>query len=255
MIFMCGKIRPWANEVETQWEAFLPSTESTPNYCPKNDQIARHWINKLYSSTAIRLYSACRQLIRVGSDGDGGKLVCTDNINKENCVIYSLGSRLDFSFEIASIKELGCELHTFDCTVGEVKGSDIPDGVHFYPWCVGGKSERKVISSDLGHTGEMGQYYPIHEIMRKLGHERIDILKMDIERHELAVIRNLKRRSAPSQVVFETHLHNAYGLWNRPMTHKEWDNMWKKLAKLGYRIFSFETTPTGLCCSEWSIKM
>ena len=81
---------------------------------------------------------------------------------------------------------MDCTVYTFDCTVGEVKESDIPDGVHFHPWCVGGKSERKIIQSDFGHTGEIGQYYSIQDIMTKLGHTRIDLLKMD----NLLVIQN-----------------------------------------------------------------
>lgn len=255
LMVVCGAYRSFTHVVDTQWEDFLPSSNSLPDYCTKQDDTARRWINVVYSSTSARYQSRCSHSTRIGPDGDGGKIVCTDNFRREDCVIYSLGSRLDFEFEISSLKQLGCAVHTFDCTVGEVNESDIPDGVHFHPWCVGGKSEQKIISSDLGHTGEIGQYYPIHDIMTKLGHTRIDLLKMDIERHELAVIGSLNSRYAPEQIVFETHLHNAYGLWQRPMTHEEWHNMWRKLAKLGYGIFSFEPNPICLCCCEWSIKM
>ena len=238
-----------------QWDAFLPSSNSLPDYCTKQDDAARRWIKTVYSQAAARHQSSCTHSIRIGSAGDGGKIVCTDNIRKKDCVIYSLGSRLDFEFEISSLKLLGCTIHTFDCTVGEVNASDIPDEVQFHPWCIGSKSEQKVISSDLGHTGEIGQYYSIHDVMTNLGHARIDLLKMDIERHEIAVISGLKGRYAPKQVVFETHLHNAYGLWKRPVSHKEWQNMWRKLAELGYGVFSFEPNPMCLCCCEWSLKM
>ena len=241
--------------VDTQCDDFLPRNNSIPDYCTKQDDTARRFINSIYSSNAARYQSFCNHSIRIGPDGDGGKIVCLDNISSKGCIIYSLGSHLDFEFEISSIKQLDCTVYTFDCTVGEVKESDIPDGVHFHPWCVGGKSERKIIQSDFGHTGEIGQYYSIQDIMTKLGHTRIDLLKMDIERHEIAVIHGFKGQYTPEQIIFETHLHNAYGLWKRPMTHEEWGSMWKKLAQLRYGIFSFEPNPSCLCCCEWSLKM
>ena len=80
---------------------------------------------------------------------------------------------------------------------------------------MGGKDEKKTISSNFGHTGEIGQYYPLEHIMKMLGHTSVDLLKMDIERHEFAVVDSLVAKFAPRQIVFETHLHNAYGIWGR----------------------------------------
>ena len=237
----------------SRWERFLPSNNNSPDYCTERDDASSEWLRSLYSTRFQQSKLKCRSLVRVGPEGDGGKMVCLDTLPRKSCITYSLGSRLDFSFELAIKNELGCEIFTFDCTVGNVSSADIPEGVKFYPWCVGGKEEKRAISSDFGYTGQLGQYYPLQTIMRKLEHTRIDLLKMDIERHEVAVISSLQSQFAPLQIVFETHLHNAYGIWNRPMNHDEWFSMWKSLDNLGYRIFSYEPNPLCPCCCEWSI--
>ena len=239
-------VAPMTNTAASKWETFLPSTTTANDYCSTGHN-GKKWLEKVYSS--VPLTSKCVDSKRIGGKGDGGKKVCLDNIVNNDCVVYSLGSRLDFSFENDVLKQLGCEVHTFDCTVGVAK--NVPTGVNFHPWCVGGLNELKPISSDLGHQGETGQYYTLKTIMTKLNHNHIDLLKMDIERHEYAVIESLD--VFPAQIVFETHLHNAYGMFGRPVSESEWSAMWKKLKMSGYGVFSNEPNPMCLCCCEWSV--
>lgn len=242
--------RPTTNN----WNRFLPSTNVGPDWCPSKNSAGSKFVLSQYAKVASKFAEKCNAIKRVGGDGDGGKLICTDFIQKNNCIVYSLGSRLDFSFEIDIVNQFKCRVHTFDCTVGTVKSADIPPGVVFHPWCVGGKNEEKRISSDLGHQGETGQYYTLGTIRAKLGHKSVDLLKMDIERHEFAVIATLTGANVPQQIAFETHLHNAYGMWGRPVQKGEWIEMWTTLTGLGFRIFSHEPNPSCLCCCEFSIN-
>ena len=173
----------------SKWETYLPSTNSQHDYCPmKEGSVGDKWIQTVYSN--VPKDTKCTRVERIGNTGDGGKLVCVDHIIQNACIVYSLGSRLDFSFEIDVVRRLGCVVHTFDCTVGNPKG--VPFGVSFHPWCVGGQDEQKIVSSDLGHQGETGQYYTLATIMSKLNHPNVDLLKMDIERYEFAVIDSLQ---------------------------------------------------------------
>ena len=112
------------------------------------------------------------------------------------------------------------------------------------------------MSSDLGHQGEDGQFYTMEMIMAKLQHTEIDLLKMDIERSEYEVIASLPNDVSllPQQISFEAHLHNAYGMWGRMVTEKEWVTMWEKLNSLGYEVFEYEPNPKLLCCCEYSIR-
>jgi len=235
------------------WEQWLPRSKSKNDWCPSKGSNGEAFVQSLYADKATELSTTCANIKRVGGAGDGGKLLCVDDIRGNDCIVYSLGSRLDFSFEIDIVKRFGCRVHTFDCTVGTPRASQIPAGVSFHPWCVGDKDETKAISSDLGHQGESGQYYTLTTIRNKLGHSTIDLLKMDIERHEFAVVATLKDDNAPSQIAFETHLHNAYGMWGRPVSEDEWTAMWTTLSGLGYGIFAHEPNPLCLCCCEFSL--
>lgn len=244
---------PIAGTIEqSKWEHHLPSNQARHDWC---DGKNRAFILSRYASKASAHAVTCTDIQRAGASGDGGKLVCTDNINAGNCVVYSLGSRLDFTFEIDIVKRFSCQVHTFDCTVGTPPASTIPVGVSFHPWCIGGEDEMKSISSDLGHQGEIGQYYTLTTIRKKLHHSHIDLLKMDIERHEYAVVASLAVDTIPLQIVFETHLHNAYGMWGRPVSEDEWEALWTKLTSLGYRVFAHEPNPLCLCCCEFSVTL
>lgn len=176
----------------------------------------------MYQKATAERKSACDNIKRIGGTGDGGKQICIDHMKRNQCVVYSLGFRLDFAFEMDVVKRLGCEVHTFDCTMGTPNDTVVPDGIVFHPWCVGGKDEIKVISSDLGHLGESGQYYTLTTIQAMLKHQAIDLLKMDIERYEFTFMASFTLALAPRQLAFETHLYNAYGMWGRPVTDSEW---------------------------------
>ena len=246
---------------QSEWERWFPSKQVRHDWCPKysaahpskNSEFGA-FVLSLYADKASEHATPCTDIQRVGGRGDGGKRICIDDLRPSDCIVYSLGSRLDFSFETNIARRFGCQVHTFDCTVGTPSASKIPASVSFYPWCVGGTDEIKPISSDLGHQGESGQYYTLKTIREKLGHSTIDLLKMDIERHEFAVVATLKDDSAPRQIVFETHLHNAYGMWGRPVSESEWGAMWSTLGGLGYGVFAAYPNPHCRCCCEFSVR-
>ena len=57
---------------------------------------------------------------RVGRIGDGGKWVCgvkSNLLQTAGCLVYSLGSAGDTSFEDAMMQSTVCEVHTFDPTL------------------------------------------------------------------------------------------------------------------------------------------
>lgn len=232
------------------WGHHLPPNKETSDWCPTKGSAGGAFVQSLYTRAAQERVSTCTSTQRIGGSRDGGKLICTDRIRHNNCTVYSLGSRLDFTFEIDVVNRFGCDVFTFDCTVGAPK--NIPQGVQFYPWCISNISQRAPMTSDMGQTG-YGQYYTLSIIQEYLGHNHIDLLKMDIERHEFAVIASLTADIAPYQIAFETHLHNAYGAWGRPVCMQEWLSLWAKLDGLGYKVFAHEPNPLCVCCCEFSI--
>jgi len=245
---------PELKKEEEDWGKYLPSAMSKNDWCPSAGSAGQAFVQSMFSKAMSDRDSACVSIDRVGDAGDGGKILCTEDIKKNDCVVFSLGSRLDFSFEVDMVRRFGCIVHTFDCTVGTPSATKVPKGVFFHPWCIGGKDEVKMISSDLGHSKELGQYYTLSTIREKLEVSSIDLLKMDIERHEFSAISSMiNAADAPKQISFEAHLHKAYGMWGRPVSYQEWKSMWSSLDMLGYSVFSYEPNPIALCCCEFTL--
>jgi len=242
---------PIQTHQEHSLDLFFKTSEA--DWCPQKNSDAAAFISHLYKTTAAQKSTRCKREKRFGSLGDGGKIVCLDTMHEKECVVYSLGSRLDFTFEQDILRQLNCRVYTFDCTVTNDYKLRIPQGIMFFPWCIGGRDSVQTISSDFGRTGDTGQYYTLATVMEKLQHSHIDLLKMDIERHEFDVIHSLNSKNIIRQIVFETHIHNAYGVWGRAVKHVEWDELWKQIHSLGYFVFSHETNPLCLCCCEFSV--
>ena len=63
----------------------------------------------------------CISKERVGRIGDGGKWLCgvrTVLAHKSNCIVYSIGSKGEVSFEIGLMKKVpNCKIHIFDPTL------------------------------------------------------------------------------------------------------------------------------------------
>lgn len=242
-----------AEEQPGDWEKYLPAHDSTPDRCVA-DGAGAEFLRAAYEKKFESLKVECPSVERFGGAGDGGKLLCADLIKKNDCIVYSFGSRLDFSFETAIVRSFGCRVFTFDCTVGGTPGT-VPPGVTFKPWCVGVKDEQRHVSSDIVQSGKVaGQFYTLGSIIRKLQHARIDVLKVDIERHEFELISSLAAVDImPRQIAIELHLHNAYGMWGRPVSEIEWEQAWNILNQTGFSTYSHEPNPNCLCCCEYSL--
>lgn len=121
--------------------------------------------------------------VRYKALGDGPKFVCgvdflAKKAKNEGCLVYSVGSNNDISFEQAVHSIIGCEIHTFDPYIPEDKfvGNDI---VTFHQWGFGEDN------STQGPT-----FKSAGTVIKELGHTNraIDIFKIDCEGCEFAVM-------------------------------------------------------------------
>lgn len=183
---------------------------------------------------------------KLGS-GDGGKILCNLNQLQAGCMIYSLGSNNDFSFEESMLKNTPCEIHTFDCTVD---GSTKPNNprVVFHHLCIGPDTHR----SSLFRT--------LSSITEELGHTRISLLKMDIEGGEYGVFQEFHNAMThpnpavilPDQISFELHSFHQYNP-PPPGRPKNMNVVWPLLTELGYVVISREDNTLAFHCVEFTL--
>ncbi len=136
-------------------------------------------------------------LVRLGSDY-GGWRVPEQSITPD-WICYAVGVGCDATFDLAIIDRFGCTVHGFDPTpraIRYVEGLEHdPERYVFHP--IGIWTEDTTLSFfapadpdatshsvyDLGGTGRKfdAPCKTLRTVMKDLGHDRIDLLKMDVE--------------------------------------------------------------------------
>jgi FkbM family methyltransferase len=190
--------------------------------------------------------------VRLGSIY-GGWTICTGVGLGSESVIYSVGVGEDISFDLSLIKALGCKIFAFDPTprsIAWLRTQQLPKEFQFFPWGLGAIDGlvNFIAPEDMGHVSYSSaavrgdavqcEVYRLPTIMRKLGHAKIDLLKMDIEGSEYEVINDLLTHNLrPRQLLTEFH-HGSYGI----KIHKTASAL-NRLKAIGYRIFSI--SPSG----------
>lgn len=135
----------------------------------------------------------------------GGWMLCPDGLSP-NSVVYSFGVGEDASFDLSVINEYGSQVYAFDPTprsIQWVRGQIWPPQFHFTP--IGIAAQDGIVEfrppenpEFVSHTmlarpttenrSIQVQVKRLVTLARKLGHQKIDVLKMDIEGAEYEVI-------------------------------------------------------------------
>ncbi len=142
-------------------------------------------------------------------------------------VIYSFGVGDNIAWELALIDRFGLTVHAFDPTpasVDWVARQNLPSNFVFHPIGVAGHDG--MLPFTLPRRGSRFNYRPsrlppthgsrvveapvrrLATLMQQLGHERLDVLKIDVEGGEYDVIDDLLRCQIPvGQLLVEFHHH------------------------------------------------
>uniref|UniRef100_A0A7S0KEF8 Methyltransferase domain-containing protein n=1 Tax=Ostreococcus mediterraneus TaxID=1486918 RepID=A0A7S0KEF8_9CHLO len=197
----------------------------------------------------------CEDEVRLGkgvvSSGDGPKFVCGSDVlaSTKECIVYSIGSNYDFSFEYAVNKIAPqCEIHTFDGTLNLTKRA-LPEGlkeknIHFHNWNIVSdcRSEELAKLNSPSHC--------VFDSLQKLNHHEstmINWLKIDCEGCEFTVIPKFTGSSVKiDQIMIEVHGTNALRI----------ESLFSSLHNAGMMIFHKERNHwgcDGYRCVEYSL--
>ncbi|KAL7570486.1 hypothetical protein ACA910_004267 [Epithemia clementina (nom. ined.)] len=206
---------------------------------------------------------SCPHERRIGNLGDGGKWVCDPHRLKKapSCLVYSVGSRGDFSFEKNVLERIGphCEVHTFDMKNYSHQAAMVnSSNLYFHPWGIA-----KTDSSDEGNN-----YKTLKTTVNELGHanKKIDIFKIDCDGCELDTFETwiVDQPALLQQVLVEVHaakpapkrfgttitlkMNSNQQIMNREDVERT-TRFFKKMYDFGYVIFHKEPNIEYWC--EW----
>lgn len=179
----------------------------------------------------------------------GGYAVALEGLSPES-IVYSVGVGEDVSFDLGLIAKIGAHVHAFDPTprsIRWVEAQALPDKFHFHPYGIAAHDGTVRFNPPLNpthvshtvlersSTAAQSIEVPVSRlatVMEQLGHQHIDVLKLDIEGAEYEVIDQMLDHSIyPTQLVLEYH----HQFENVPLSRTE--RSLDRLLDVGYRIF------------------
>lgn len=180
-------------------------------------------------------------------------------------VVYSLGVGDDIGFDLALIRRFGLTVHAFDPipSVADwiAARNDLPSQFHFHPWAAAAedttlklyprfrrsRGQNQWMYTSVADDGSVAQAIEVPArslatMCRLLGHEHIDLLKVDVEGIEYAVLDSmLATRLRPTQVLVEFH-HRFRGL-----APAATERMARKLVATGYELLGISDSGREFC--------
>lgn len=213
---------------------------------------------------SLPLHSELFHSSSVGSEGDKFFVApLTLQQQGQNCIVYAAGLADDVKFENFMAGSIGCDVHGFDCTV---MSSHFDWNFTFHDTCIGRRRdfEGSLYSKAKAETKLTFDFNSLDEIRANLGHDHIDILKMDIEGFEWDILDELLQlpdSDLPHQLLFELHTEGANPVFIPPSvvkgkTRKNVNELFEKLYNRGYRVVFKQINPwEPLCCDFTVIRI
>lgn len=184
----------------------------------------------------------------------GGWTICPENLDAES-VVYSFGVGNNLSFDVSLVRRFGFRVHAFDPTpevIAWFHARGWPPEIQFHECGLADFDGEAPFSPDpnpkevshtiMGRTGPRAPtaVVPVHRLstlMARLGHSRIDLLKMDIEGAEYGVIEQIVAEGLPVRQLL-VEFHHRFPNIGKPRTIAAI----RLLKGAGYRVFHVSDT-------------
>ena len=200
-----------------------------------------------------------RRMERLGSDYGGYSLDVS--MVRRDSVVYSLGIGEDISFDLSLIDRFGVDVEAFDPTPkveNWLAAQSLPPQFHFHAVGIAGHDGQEdfhlppredwvshsVISAR--QFGKQSVRFPVMRLstaMQVQGHDHIDLLKMDIEGAEYAVIEEIVQEKIPvSQFLVEFHHRlSSFGIINTRRAINQLEEYGMRIAHVcpQFEVFTF----------------
>jgi FkbM family methyltransferase len=161
----------------------------------------------------------------------------------EDAVVYSFGVGEDITFDLEVIRLVGCRVYAFDPTPVAalwLAGQRMPKEFIFSEIGVAEFNGFASFSEPVGHsfarseTASANRYQVarLAALMKRNGHSAIDLLKLDIEGFEYAVIDDLVGSEIWPKVINVEYHHRSYGI-----SSDQTKTSVAKLRDAGYSIY------------------
>ncbi len=174
-------------------------------------------------------------------------------------IVYSLGVGDSIEFDLDLIGRFGLTVFAFDPTPFSarwVQKQTLPRKFLFRPWAVSGENGNLRLFRRVNSQGRSAKVmwtadecagdpddfidapaYTVQKIMELLQHEKISLLKMDVEGAEYGILDGLNNMAQlPDQLLVEFH-HRFPGIGKKRTA----DSI-EMLSRLGYKIFGISET-------------
>ena len=213
-----------------------------------------HRLRVLLGRAYRPIVSEAENFAMLGGEEEGyGVWPCILELLNSNSVVYSAGVGFDIKFDLALMERTGVTVFAFDPTprvVEWIRESIDASQFRFEPIGLGSRDaemefalplDEKSVSGTLmaeGTSESRKIKVPVERvrtIMKRLLHEKIDLLKLDIEGAEYGVLRDmLDMGILPTQILVEFH-HGKRKKGRVPVS--ETKNLVERLKGFGYSIF------------------
>lgn len=201
----------------------------------------------------------CVTTERVGRLSDGGKWLCNGYQIAPPCVVYGVGAGTEITFEQAMAERFGCDVQVFDPTPSsrklfgalEAGRSQGAGKLTFHPWGLGPVSSDPARARQLTLEGVACEVKTLDEMTAQLKHGHIDVLKMDVEGGEFAILDDLLRRRLldklrVNQLMIEFHTPDA-------VSFADLARLVGALADAGFVLHRKELNPwAAFSCAEYA---